>query len=68
MFGLDRIGQGSVEEAHKAVNDAIARIEPLLTKLFMMARALIHGALDRIEVDIKIKVHSDPGPNPPPKE
>lgn len=68
MFGLDKIGEQTVEEAHQAVNDVLVRIDPLLTKLFMMARALLHGVLDRFKVSIHFEILPDPGPNPPPRE
>lgn len=68
LFGLDKIGEGTVEQAHVAVNDVINRLDPLLTKIYMMARALLHGVINRFQVDITIKINPDPGENPSPKE
>lgn len=71
FFGLideKKIGEGSVEEAHRAIIDAMNRIDPLLTKVFMLAQALVHGVLNRIKVSIHVEILPDPGPNPPPKE
>ena len=57
FFGLDKIGNKSVQEAHATVNDALVRIEPILTKLFNLFGGILHGLLDRFDVDIKIKLN-----------
>lgn len=66
MFGLENIGKGSVDEAHALVNDTLTRIDPLLTKIYMMANSLINNAVDRFEINITIRVKPNPGANPPP--
>ena len=60
------IGKGTVDEARVVVNDWIARLDPLLTKLFLMARSLLHGVIDRFEINVTFKINPDPGPNPDP--
>ena len=57
VFGLDNIGSKSVQEAHAAVNDALVKAEPILTKLANLLGGICHGLLDRFEVDIKIKLN-----------
>ena len=64
LFG--DIGKGTVEEAHVVINDTIARIDPLLTKVFLMANALLNNVVDRFEINITIRVKPNPGPNPAP--
>lgn len=66
MFGLENIGKGSVDEAHALVNDTLNRLDPLLTKLYMMANALVNNAVDRFEINITIRVKPNPGSNPAP--
>lgn len=48
MFGLENIGKGSVEEAHKTVNDLVERIDPLLHAVMNRAGGILHGVLDRL--------------------
>lgn len=59
------VGQGTVEEARRAVDDALDRLQPMLDNLFNRATVLVHNILNRFEVDIKIKLNPW---NPPPKE
>ena len=49
MFGLENIGKGSVEEAHKTVNDLVERIDPLLHAVMNRAGGILHGILDRLD-------------------
>jgi hypothetical protein len=48
MFGLENIGKGSVEEAHRTVNDLVQRIDPLLHAVMNRAGGILHGVLDRL--------------------
>jgi len=57
LFGLDNIGEKSVQEAHASINDALVKAEPILTKLANLLGGILHGLLDRFEVDIKIKLN-----------
>lgn len=67
MFNLENIGKGSVDEAHAMVKDTLERIDPLLTKFYMMANALVNNAVDRFEINITFRVKPNPGANPPPE-
>jgi hypothetical protein len=74
MFGLEKIGQESVEQAHVAVNDAIEKLDPLFRDVENRAGGILHGLLDRINgTEINLKIVIPPVPkataaNPPPKE
>lgn len=66
MFGLENIGKGSVEEAHQTVNDLMNRLDPMLTKIEMLANTLLNNAIDRFEINITVRVKPNPGNNPAP--
>lgn len=74
MFGLERIGQESIEEAHKAVNDVVEKLSPLSRDIENRFGGILHGLLDRLngtEITIKVSIPSIPkatAANPPPKE
>lgn len=57
LFGLDKVGEQSVEQAHVTINDALDKAQPILVRLFNLAGGILHGLLDRFEVDIKIKLN-----------
>lgn len=63
---FESVGKGSVEEAHALVNDTMNRLDPMLTKVYMMANALLNNVVDRFEINITIRVKPNPGPNPAP--
>lgn len=59
MFGLDNIGKGSVEEAHKTVNDLVQKIDPLLHAVMNRAGGILHGVLDRLNgttITVTVKI------------
>lgn len=60
MFGLEKIGQESVEEAHATVNEALTKLEPLLRDVENRFGGILHGLLDRIEIDIKVSIKPIP--------
>lgn len=57
FFGLDKVGEQSVQEAHATVNDALTKAQPILDNLFNRLSAMCHGLLDRFTVDITIKLN-----------
>lgn len=59
-LGLDKIGEQSVEEAHRTINDALDKAQPLLVRLFNLAGGIIHGIVDRFDVDIRINIKLNP--------
>lgn len=60
ILGLDKIGEQSVEEAHQTINDALDKAEPLLVRLFNLAGGILHGIVDRFDVDIRINIKLNP--------
>lgn len=60
MFGLENIGKGSVEEAHATVNDLVLRLDPLLRDVENRLGGILHGLLDRVEIDIKVSIKPIP--------
>lgn len=60
------IGEKTVQEAQAAIREDLAKIDPLLTKVFLMARALLHGVINRFKVTVHFEILPDPGPNPDP--
>ena len=74
MFGLEKIGQESIEQAHVAVNDVVAKLSPLFRDVENRFGGILHGLLDRLdgtEVNIKLKIPPVPKAteaNPRPKE
>jgi hypothetical protein len=57
---FENIGKGSVDEAHEAVIDVLKRLEPLLRDLELRAGGILHGLLDRFEINITIKLNPIP--------
>jgi len=74
MFGLENIGKESVEDARKAVNEVVDKLDPLLHNVENRLGGILHGLLDRLngtEINIKISippVEKAKLANPPPKE
>ena len=63
MFGLEKIGQQSVQEARATVNEAIAKAEPLLRDVTNRVGGILHGLLDRLNgTTITLKVNIPPVP------
>jgi len=60
MFGLENIGKESVEEAHASIADLLVKLAPLLRDFENRAGGILHGLLDRFEVDIHIKLNPIP--------
>lgn len=59
MFGLENIGKGSVEEAHRTVNDLVIRLDPLLHAVMNRAGGILHGILDRLNgttITVTVKI------------
>lgn len=59
MFGLENIGKGSVEEAHRTVNDLVVRLDPLLHAVMNRAGGILHGILDRLNgttITVTVKI------------
>jgi len=54
FFGLDKVGDKSVQEAHATINDALVRVQPILDNVFNRLASLAHGLLDRFTVNIEI--------------
>jgi len=57
FFGLDKIGDKSVQEAHATINDALTKAQPILDNIFNRLASLAHGLLDRFTVNIEIKLN-----------
>lgn len=66
MFGLDKIGSQTVEEAHVAVNDVITKLSPLFRDIENRAGGILHGLLDRIECECSFKFKINPVPKAEP--
>jgi hypothetical protein len=67
MFGLENIGKGSVEEAHRTVSDLMDRLSPMLLQVEHRAAGILHGLLTRLngtEITIKVSIPPQPYPNP----
>jgi hypothetical protein len=62
---INNIGKGSVEEAHASLNDVLTRLDPLLHNVFNRIGGILHGLLDRFDVDIKIKLNPVEKGHPP---
>jgi hypothetical protein len=59
MFGLEKIGQESVEEAHKTVSEVLEKLGPLFRDVENRFGGILHGLLDRFsgaEITITIKI------------
>ena len=65
FFGLDKIGDQSVQDAHTTINDALTRVSPILDNVFNRATILVHTVLNRFSVNIEIKLNPW---NPPPPQ
>lgn len=50
------VGEGSVQEAHSALNDFLTRLDPLLNNLFTRVQFLLHSLMDRVSVNIQISI------------
>ncbi len=57
FFGLDKIGDQSVQDAHATVNDALVKVQPILDNVFNRIASIAHGLLDRFTVNITIKLN-----------
>lgn len=64
MFGLEKIGEQSVEEAHRTVNDALEKLSPLLRDFENRFGGILHGLLDRVEINVSIKILPVPKAEP----
>jgi len=53
---LREIGQGSVEEAHVALNELLVRLSPLLREVENRLGGIAHGLLDRVKLNISIEI------------
>lgn len=60
------IGEKTVEKAQEAIREDLQKIDPLLTKLYMMVNSIIQNAIDRFEIDFRFRIKPNPGVNPPP--
>ena len=57
---LENIGKQSVVEAHTTVNDVIQKLGPLFQEIENRGGGILHGLLDRFEIDIHIKLNPIP--------
>lgn len=57
---FENAGKGSVEEAHTAIIDALARVRPIIDEFANRIAILAHGILDRFSVEIHISLKEDP--------
>ena len=59
MFGLEKIGQESVAEAHATVNEVLQKLGPLFQDIENRGGGILHGLLDRLngtEITITVKI------------
>ena len=55
-LGAGDIGEKSVEEARVAINEAVDKLSPLFRDVENRAALILHGLLDRVEVNIQISI------------
>jgi len=63
MFGLEKIGQESVQEAHATVTELMEKLSPMLRDVENRAGGILHGLLDRLNgttIEIKINIPAIP--------
>lgn len=60
------LGDKTVQDAQAAIKADLEKLDPLMTKLYMMVNALIHNAIDRFEINVTFRIKPNPGPNPNP--
>jgi hypothetical protein len=64
LFGLDKVGQQSVQEAHATVNDALVKADPLLRDFTNRIGGICHGLMDRIKLSVSISISIGIAPVP----